>query len=204
MTRARTSVKIVGVGGQGSVFVARVLGEAALRSDIGVVASELHGMAQRGGVVESTVVMGRAHGPIVAPGETDLLIALEPLEALRALPATRRGASAVIGTNPIVPATVSLGGVGYPPLDVVLEKLESWLGRVVALDLSALAESAGEVRANGAVAIGAAAALEVMPISAEVLRDATRDLAPPRSRDVNAAAFDAGFHAARTSREEPS
>ena len=74
MSGARTNVVVVGVGGQGSVFVSRVLGEAALRSGLGVVASELHGMAQRGGVVESTVIIGRAHGPIVPKGEADLVI----------------------------------------------------------------------------------------------------------------------------------
>ena len=97
MSATRTSVVVVGVGGQGSVFVARVLGEAALRAGLGVVSSELHGMAQRGGVVGSTVILGDAHGPIVEPGEADLLVAFEPLEAVRALPSMRRGSMAVVG-----------------------------------------------------------------------------------------------------------
>ncbi len=192
----RTAVIVVGVGGQGSVFVARVLGQAALRSGLGVVASELHGMAQRGGVVESTVVLGRAHGPIVAPGEADLLIALEPLEALRSLKAARQGAAGVIGTTPIVPYTVSLGGPPYPPVSETLVKVRAWLGPVAILDLAALAEAAGERRAIGAVALGAAAGLDALPLATNLLRDTTIEMAPPRKRDQNAAAFEAGFAAA--------
>lgn len=192
MSGSRMGVVIVGVGGQGSVFVSRVLGEAGLRSGLGVVASELHGMAQRGGVVQSTVILGEAHGPIIAPGEADLLIALEPLEALRALPATRRGSSAVVGTTPIVPFTVSLGGPPYPEVDQCLSELVDWLGRVVALDLDRLATDAGERRAAGAVALGAASATESLPLPPELLRQTTIDMAPPTKKAANEAAFDLG------------
>lgn len=193
MKNRRTGVVIVGVGGQGSVFVARVLGEAALAAGLGVVSSELHGMAQRGGVVESTVIIGAAHGPIIPKGEADLLISLEPVEALRALQTTRKGAAAVVGLGPIVPFTVSLGGPPYPSVDSILERLHEWLSQVVTLDLVALATGAGERRALGAVALGATAALDVLPIDVSVIREATVTMAPPTKRDQNAAAFDAGY-----------
>jgi indolepyruvate ferredoxin oxidoreductase beta subunit len=154
-------------------------------------------MAQRGGVVESTVIVGDAHGPIIPKGEADLLIALEPLEALRALQSSRRGAAAVVGIEPIVPFTVSLGGPPYPALDRIIDGLQEWLGPLVTLDLVALATAAGERRAVGAVALGAAAALPVLPIDVSVIRDTTLRLAPPKKRVQNAAAFDAGFNAAK-------
>ena len=74
-----------GVGGQGTLLATRVLGEAALLTDIKVVVSEIHGMAQRGGVVESAVLMGDVTSPIVSNGEADVLIGFEPLETIRTL-----------------------------------------------------------------------------------------------------------------------
>jgi Pyruvate/2-oxoacid:ferredoxin oxidoreductase gamma subunit len=107
----------------------------------------------------------------------------------------RRGAAAVVGRVPIVPTSVSLGDVPYPPVGELLAEAGAWLGKMAALDLGALAEAAGERRAIGAVALGATAGLAVLPISADTLRQTTIELAPPRKRDQNAAAFDAGFRA---------
>lgn len=194
--KARTSVVVVGVGGQGSVFVTRVLGEAALRSDLGVVSSELHGMAQRGGVVESTVIMGRAHGPIIPPGEADLLIALEPLEGLRAISHVRKGGAAVVGMTPIVPYTVSLGAPPYPSMAEITTKLKAWLERLALIQLQKIAENAGERRAIGAAALGAVAGLNVLPITKEVLATTTLDLAPPKKRRENELAFEQAFEVA--------
>lgn len=191
---SRTAVVIVGVGGQGSVFIARALGEGALLADLGVVASELHGMAQRGGVVESTVVLGDGQGPIVPRGEADLLIALEPLEALRALPSLRKGGTAIVGTAPLIPFTVSQGGPPYPQVDQMIDQVRSWARTTVTLDVTALAAGAGDARAASAVALGAAAGSGALPspLTPEILRAATLTLAPPTKRDLNGRAFDAG------------
>ncbi len=195
--RKRTSVVVVGVGGQGSVFVTRVLGEAALRSELGVVSSELHGMAQRGGVVESTVIMGNAHGPIIPPGEADLLIALEPVEALRALRHVKKGGAAVVGTTPIVPYTVSLGAQPYPAMAEITTKMKAWLGRLALVQFQKIAERAGERRAIGAAALGAVAGLDVLPIAPEILAATTVDLAPPRKRRENEVAFEMALEVAK-------
>ncbi|MEW6665286.1 MAG: 2-oxoacid:acceptor oxidoreductase family protein [Thermodesulfobacteriota bacterium] len=75
----------VGVGGQGNLLASTLLGQAALSMGIPVVVSEIHGMAQRGGVVESAVLMGNVTSPIVSPGEADVLVSFEPLETMRIL-----------------------------------------------------------------------------------------------------------------------
>jgi len=75
----------VGVGGQGNLLASRLLGEASLAAGIPAVVSEIHGMAQRGGIVESAVIMGGATSPIVSNGEADVLVGFEPMETLRAL-----------------------------------------------------------------------------------------------------------------------
>ena len=81
----------VGVGGQGNLLASRLLGEAALSMGIPAVVSEIHGMAQRGGVVESAVLLGGASSPIVSEGEADVLISFEPLETMRILAKRNRG-----------------------------------------------------------------------------------------------------------------
>ena len=73
-------IVFVGVGGQGNLLASNLLGQAALDMGIPVVVSEIHGMAQRGGVVESAVLMGGAKSPIVSNGEADVVVSFEPLE----------------------------------------------------------------------------------------------------------------------------
>ena len=80
-----TKLVIVAVGGQGNLLASSVLGEAALMSDIPLHMSEIHGMAQRGGVVESALVFGDAHSTIISDGEADILVGFEPAETLRAI-----------------------------------------------------------------------------------------------------------------------
>lgn len=80
-----TRVIITAVGGQGNLLASKVLGEAALLSGIPVRMSEIHGMAQRGGVVESSIVFGDAESTVISDGEADLLVGFEPSETLRAL-----------------------------------------------------------------------------------------------------------------------
>lgn len=78
-------IYIVGVGGQGNVLASKMIGEAALSMGVPVLMSETHGMAQRGGVVESTVVLGGAQSPTISDNCADILLAFEPIEAVRAL-----------------------------------------------------------------------------------------------------------------------
>ncbi|MDP7355586.1 MAG: 2-oxoacid:acceptor oxidoreductase family protein, partial [Desulfobacterales bacterium] len=80
-----TRVIIVAVGGQGNLLASRVLGEAALIADVQVRMSEIHGMAQRGGVVESSIVFGDSESTIISDGEADVLVGFEPSETLRAV-----------------------------------------------------------------------------------------------------------------------
>ena len=80
-----TRLIIVAVGGQGNLLASRVLGEAALIAGVPVRMSEIHGMAQRGGVVESAIVFGSAKSTIISDGEADVLVGFEPSETLRSV-----------------------------------------------------------------------------------------------------------------------
>jgi len=127
-------VVFVGVGGQGNLLASRLLGEAALSMGIPSVVSEIHGMAQRGGVVESAVLMGNVTSPIVSNGEADVLVGFEPLETMRTLGKCNSGTLVITNTQPLPPFTVTVGQGRYPPVDEVLDLIETKVERVIALN----------------------------------------------------------------------
>jgi indolepyruvate ferredoxin oxidoreductase beta subunit len=192
-----TRIYLCGVGGQGSVTASQWIGEAAMAVDLEVTVSEVHGMSQRGGVVESAVLIGGAKSPLIGLGDADVLLAFEPLEALRALPYCSAKTTAIVNTRPIVPFTVSLGQAAYPDLTALLEQLARATRRVVAFDATAVAESAGSEKAINAVLLGALAASETTPLPADGLRDIVLKNSKAQFRDTNAKAFALGAQAVR-------
>jgi indolepyruvate ferredoxin oxidoreductase beta subunit len=108
-------ILLAGVGGQGILLISRVLGEAAIRSGVHFVMSEVHGMAQRGGVVTSHIRLGEVHGPLISRGTADVLVALEPVESLRAIEMAGAGTTVISTTRRVIPFTVAVGGDEYPP-----------------------------------------------------------------------------------------
>lgn len=126
-------IYIVGVGGQGNVLASKMIGEAALSMGVPVLMSETHGMAQRGGVVESTVVLGGAQSPTISDNCADILLAFEPMEAVRALSKANADTIVITNTAPVVPF-IPGGSAAYPPVDELLACLRAKVGRVIAFD----------------------------------------------------------------------
>lgn len=186
----RCALLVVGVGGQGVLTLAQIVGEAAMAAGLPVCVGQQHGMSQRGGSVEATVVLGaRARTPFV--GEADVLIALEPLEALRA--ADRLSPrSAVVLSRAGVPLA-SRPDQPYPPLAELLAGVRARTARVYDLDAAALAAQAGSPRALGAVLLGAVAALGLLPLGPAAL-GAALSRGSPSSRG-GIAAFHLGMEA---------
>ena len=104
-----TRLIIVAVGGQGNLLASKVLGEAALMADIPVRVSEIHGMAQRGGVVESAMVFGDARSTIISDGEADVLVGFEPSETLRALNKCNSRTTVITNMATLPPITAAIG-----------------------------------------------------------------------------------------------
>ena len=123
-----------GVGGQGTLLATRLVGQAALEEDLPVLMGEIHGMAQRGGVVESSVVLGSAASPIIADGEADIVIAFEPLEAARALPKCNPKTVVITSTAPVPPFTVTVGQSAYPELDALYKMIETHVASLIRVD----------------------------------------------------------------------
>ena len=168
-------IVFVGVGGQGNLFSSRVLGEAAVLAGLPVNVSEVHGMAQRGGVVESAVVLGGALSSIVSDGEADVLIGFEPSETLRALKKCSRESTVITNIVPLMPFTVAVGKGVYPDIKAALILIKGKVKRLIALNAEALAEQAGSAMAVNIVMLGALAQSHTLSLTAAQMKEALRD-----------------------------
>ncbi|MDL2286113.1 indolepyruvate oxidoreductase subunit beta [Desulfococcaceae bacterium OttesenSCG-928-F15] len=184
---------IVAVGGQGNLLASRVLGEAALNSNVPVRMSEIHGMAQRGGVVESALVFGDATSTIISDGEADLFVSFEPCEALRALNKCNKNTVAITNTRPLPPFTTVIGRGVYPELDTTLQLLKEKTGKLIAYDATKIAEEAGNPMCLNMVLLGTLVATGVLPITTEAVREAIRTRTRASFVDMNIKAFEEGF-----------
>ena len=151
-----TSVLIVGVGGQGTLFASMVFGQLALDLGFDVKLSEVHGMAQRGGSVVTHVRYGeKVASPIVDLGGADVLLAFERLEALRWLPYLKKDGKVYVNTQEILPMPVITGAAEYP--QDIMERISAFGVDAVPVDALSLATQAGSVKAVNVVMIGALA-----------------------------------------------
>lgn len=183
----------VGVGGQGNLMASRLLGEASLAMGIPAVVSEIHGMAQRGGVVESTVLIGNATSPIVSDGEADVLIGFEPLETIRDLKKCNRKTLVITNTQPLPPFTVSLGQGQYPPVEKMLDIIHARVDRVIALDGINLAENAGNPLSLNMVMLGALIGSGAIPVTEEYIKETISTSTKKAFLESNLKAFDLGM-----------
>ena len=186
-------VFFTGVGGQGTLLATRMVGEAALAEGLPVTMSEIHGMAQRGGVVESSVVIGNVFSPTIPDGEADILMAFEPLEAARALPKCHARSLVIASTVPIVPFTVAVGQSVYPELGMLHALIKEKISDLIWLDAVELARKAGSERASNTVLVGVLAGSNRLPISKNSWEEALNRTLPSRLLGINRQAFEAGY-----------
>ncbi len=184
-----------GVGGQGTLLATRLVGEAALAEGLPATMSEIHGMAQRGGVVESSVVMGDAFSPTVADGEADIVLAFEPLEAARALPKCHANTLVISNTVPIPPFTVATGRSAYPEADALYGAVAGKVAKLIRIDADEIARKAGSERAANIAMVGVLAGTGRLPISRENWNTALERTLPSKALEINRRAFDLGYEA---------
>ena len=182
-----------GVGGQGTLLATRVLGEAALVANIPVVVSEIHGMAQRGGVVESAVVMGEVQSPVISDGEVDILMAFEPLEALRAARKCSAHSLVICNTSPVAPFSVSSGRDQYPDVTSMMQAISSAVSNLIAYDARALARQAGSELSVNIVMLGTLMRHSKMPFDDKAVKKVLNTRTKKSFLDINLKAFDLGY-----------
>ena len=184
------NILICGVGGQGTILASYVLGNAALKEGYKVRLGEIHGMAQRGGSVVSHVRMGdEVYGSVIPQGKADIIIAFEPLEALRNISYLKKDGKVILNTERINPITVSLGESDYPPIDEILFNL-SEKGKVYHFNATEIAKSVGNQVTMNMVMMGALSLLET-PIKNETLLETIVSVLSKKA-EINLKAFEAG------------
>ena len=190
-------IVFIGVGGQGNLLASRLLGEAALSLNIPAVVSEIHGMAQRGGIVESAVLLGDVTSPIVSHAEADVLLGFEPLETLRGLGKCNKDTIVITNTHPLPPFTVAVGQGSYPPVDKTLDMIRRKSKKVIALDGNAMAAEAGNPLSLNMVMLGALIGSGTIPIGAEDMKKTIAISTKKPFLESNLKAFDLGLESAQ-------
>ncbi len=191
-----TRLIMVAVGGQGNLLASSILGEAALLSNVAVRMSEIHGMAQRGGVVESAMLFGDGASTVISDGEADVLVGFEPSETLRALKKCNKETVVVTNLAPLPPFTVAMGKGVYPDLARLQELIRAKTGKLIALDALELARQAGSTLAVNMVLLGATMRTGKVPVSSENVKEAIRAKVKPAFVEINLKAFELGSAAA--------
>lgn len=183
---------IVGVGGQGVILASNVIGEACIIEGREVKAAETHGMAQRGGSVECQVRIDGHFGPLVPPGQAELILAFELLEALRYRHYLKPGGALVANRLVQVPTSVYMQKLEVPTEETIAGRLAD-LGPCI-LDADEMAVRAGSPLTQNMVMVGAGS--PHLPLAVESLEEAIRRSVPKKTIDMNLAAFRLGREAA--------
>jgi len=183
-----TNIILAGVGGQGILTIAAILDIAALNNGLFFKQSEVHGMSQRGGAVESHVRIseGNIYSDLIPQGKADLILGMEPMETLRYLPFLKKDGWLITDTKPF------LNIDNYPDENEIFNKLKSYKNNHI-LDASKIAKKVGNARATNLVLLGAACHL--IPIKERALIAAIKALFAPKGQriiDLNIKAFEAG------------
>lgn len=184
------NIIIAGVGGQGTLLASRLMGKYYMEKGFDVKVSEVHGMSQRGGSVVTYVRYGeKVYSPLVDRGEADIILAFEPLEAARWLPALKKGGLIIVNTQKTMPMPVISGQTEYP--ENIIEKLKAKGLNIIAIDAFSLADQVGNVRAVNMVLLGVMANYLGDP-EHEYIR-VMEDMMSQKNVDVNKKAFKSGY-----------
>jgi indolepyruvate ferredoxin oxidoreductase, beta subunit len=189
-------IVFVGVGGQGNLLASRLLGEACISAGIPAVVSEIHGMAQRGGIVESALIMG-ARSPIVSNGEADILIGFEPSETLRAINKCNKDTVVITNIHPLPPFTVAIGQGVYPDINKSLDIIRKSVSLLIAFDADELAAKAKNPLSLNMVMLGALIGSKTIPLEGDILKETISMSTKKAFLESNLKAFDFGIAAAR-------
>lgn len=186
-------IVISGVGGQGNVRAAQMLGAAAVKAGFRVRVSDVFGIAQRGGPVLSHVRIGEVYGTMVSAHSADVVIGLEPMEALRAASSyLKPGGVLIVSTRPVYPVEVNTGKANYPPLEEMIKAMRIVAGRIMPLDATEIASSVGMPMAANVVMLGVLGGTGLLPFGPEHLRASIKEHIP-RGLDENMLAFEKGL-----------
>jgi len=188
------NILISSVGGQGGVTLARIISEAAVSQGLRVRVGETLGMAQRGGSVQSHVRLGEnVYGPLIPRGRSDVLLSLEPAEALRVVKYIGRRTTVIMNTFPMLPISVMLKEATYPRIEDITRRLTEIGGKTYTIDATELAKEAGAPESLNIVMLGCYMALGEQVLRLGVVMDAISSNMRGRNLEGNLRAFEMGM-----------
>jgi indolepyruvate ferredoxin oxidoreductase beta subunit len=163
----KADIILCGVGGQGILSIATIIGEAAMNENLYIKQAEVHGMSQRGGDVQSNLRISSdpIHSDLIPLGGADVIISMEPMEALRYLPYLAKDGWIITSATPFVNIP------NYPDLEVINADLDR-LPHVIRIDIEQLAKDNGVPRSANVILLGAAQ--KALGIEYTKLEDAIR------------------------------
>ncbi len=184
----KTNIILAGVGGQGILTIAAVLDTAALHQDLYVKQSEVHGMSQRGGAVQSHLRISdsQIYSDLIPKGKADMILSVEPMELLRYIPYLKNKGWLITDSNPFI------NTADYPEKDDLYKQIKSHPNHII-INATEIAKKIGNSKAANMVLLGAASSL--IPLSEESLLLAIKKLFEHKSDriiDLNIEAFQTG------------
>ena len=186
-----------GVGGQGVITLARIIAEAALVEGYDVKTSELHGLAQRGGHIECHVRFGKkVYSSLVRQGKADLVMGLEPLEALRVCyyASREKGTIFLVNSYRMIPLSIFLTKDEYPSLGEIVDKMKQFSSRVIILNASDIVKKeAGTITPTNVYMLGYAKAKDMIPLEKESLEKGIKRIIPLKYVELNLRIFNLNF-----------
>jgi indolepyruvate ferredoxin oxidoreductase beta subunit len=188
------NIVLAGVGGQGTILAAEILGVAAVKDGLNVRVSEIHGMAQRGGAVTSNVRIGKnVSSPTVMEGQADVLLGFEPLETLRSMKFASDKTLVIMSEEKIPPTELAAKNITYPNMKEIIAKIHRFTKDVIIVETEKLANEAGSTLTRNIVLLGGLSATEKVPIKTESVLEALKELVPAKHVEINVKAFKLGY-----------
>lgn len=183
------NILMVGVGGQGVILASEIVSEVMMRAGFDVKKSEVHGMAQRGGSVNSHVRFGpKVYSPIIQEGEVDILFSFEQIETMRYLGVLRKDAVLLVNKQKILPPSVTIGIDDYP--DNIPDLLKARYDRFELVNAFDIAKEAGNVKALNIAFCGALS--RHLDVDEKLWHEAIAAMLPAKLVDLNIRAFTIG------------
>ena len=189
------NVIITGVGGQGNVLASQILGQMLVQQGYSITIGETYGASQRGGSVMSHIRISQTtqFSPLIPEGKCDLVLGLEPVEALRILAHYGNpGVMMLVNTRPIYPIDVIAGNTAYPEISVVLKKIQRLSRRVWTLNATEIGLELGDPILSNIVMLGALSVLDLIPLPREKFQNTIQEWLPSHKLDLNMEAFARG------------
>jgi len=195
MSNNEYNILVAGVGGLGILTATSLIAEAALIEGKNVIMSEIHGLAQRYGVVTATLRIGNVFSPLIKAGDAHLLIGLEPIEALRNINMLRKNGYVIVNLNPIPPPSTAIGLETYPSLDEVLNALRKVTENIIEVNALEIANKIGLPILQNTVLIGVAFRIPRFPLSPESGKKAIERVFADKKKAIhyNLQAFEEGL-----------